>query len=61
MKINKAIEIKLQRRKDNYPSPPSADERDADMISIEALKREQARREGFTSIVGTPLPGETKD
>jgi len=60
MTIDKAIEIKLQWRKDNYPTP-LADEMNADMLSIEALKRIKNDRHfsGIRSI--KPLPGETKD
>lgn len=60
MTIDKAIEIKLQWRKDNYP-PPLADEMNADMLSIEALKDLKT----FDRIRGKddrlPLPGETED
>ncbi|GAI73135.1 unnamed protein product, partial [marine sediment metagenome] len=56
----KAIEIKLQWRKDNYP-PPLADEMNADMIAIAAMARIKACREPEG---GSPLPllqGETED
>lgn len=58
--IDKAIEIKLQWRKDNYP-PPLADEMNADMLSIEALKRVKDCRDVECDFAPTPLPGETKD
>ncbi|MBA7594300.1 hypothetical protein ES703_01241 [subsurface metagenome] len=60
MKLEKAIEIKVQWRKDNYP-PPLADEMNADTLSIEALKRIQYLRfHGYQSDNLT-LPGETDD
>ncbi len=60
MTLDKAIEIKVQWRKDNYPTP-LADEMNADMLSIEALKRIQKGR----AILKYPftdrlLPGETE-
>lgn len=58
--IDKAIEIKLQWRKDNYP-PPLADEMDADMLSIEALKRVRSARDKRFPVQGEELPSETKD
>ncbi|MBA7541168.1 hypothetical protein ES705_33475 [subsurface metagenome] len=60
MKITKAIEIKLQWRKDNYP-PALADEMNADMLSIEALKRIKQSRESLPTVTLPLLPGETKD
>lgn len=60
MKLEKAIEIKLQWRKNNYP-PPLADEMNADMLSIEALKRLKGYRDHTISINLKPLPGETED
>ncbi len=60
MTLEKAIEIKLQWRKDNYP-PPLADEMNADMLSIEALKARKRDRElGYVDLDDL-LPGETKD
>ncbi len=60
MKLEKAIEIKLQWRKDNYP-PTLADEMNADMLSIEALKAVKSIRvNGYWSANGS-LPGETKE
>jgi len=64
--IDKAIEIKLQWRKDNYP-PPLADEMDADMLSIEALKYVEYARNITAPFLLSPtpypplLPGETKE
>ena len=58
MNIERAIEIKLQWRKDNYP-PPLADEMNADMLSIEALKRIDHCRRWTSSTWGRELPGET--
>lgn len=60
MKIEKAIEIKLQWRKDNYP-PPLADELNADMLSIEALKFRKGEKEAGYLDPDDLLPGETKD
>jgi len=60
MTIDKAIEIKLQWRKGNYP-PALADEMNADMMSIEALKAiKEYRSLPFYSSLKL-LPGETKD
>jgi len=58
MKLEKAIEIKLQWRKDNYPLP-LADEMNADMLSIEALKYLQRIRGLHKPGVIPLLPGET--
>ncbi|MBA7622919.1 hypothetical protein ES703_30306 [subsurface metagenome] len=58
MKIEKAIEIKLQWRKDNYP-PPLADEMNADMMSIEALKRIYSQYDPDHQMMRILLPGET--
>ena len=60
MKLEKAIEIKLQWRKDNYP-PPLADEMNADMLSIEALRKilEQRNPDGWMGTL--ELPGETEE
>ena len=60
MTLDKAIEIKLQWRKDNYPTP-LADEMNADMLSIEALKGIKAVRQLHPELSPFPLPGETKD
>lgn len=60
MNLNKAIEIKLQWRKDNYP-PPLADQMDADMMSIEALKAIDKLRDYEHHVYPTPLPGETPE
>ncbi|MBA7468806.1 hypothetical protein ES707_04060 [subsurface metagenome] len=60
MNLEKAIEIKLQWRKDNYP-PALPDEMNADMLSIEALKRVNAIRENDPRHRVNPLPGETED
>lgn len=60
MRLEKAIKIKLQWRKDNYP-PALPDEIDADMLSIEAMKGITAIRCGAISNVNELLPGETKD
>jgi len=57
MKLSKAIEIKLQWLKDNYPAP-LADEINADNLSIEALHRIQAIRILFPTLMPTLLPGE---
>ncbi len=54
MNIEKAIKVKLQWRKDNY-SLALADEMNADMLSIEALKIIQRLR----CAVDELLPGET--
>lgn len=56
--LEKAIEIKLQWRKDNYP-PPLADQMNADMLSIEAMKRIRRQRSLTIPIPQPPLPGET--
>jgi len=58
LKIEKAIEIKLQWRKDNYP-PPLADEMNADMMSIEALKRIYSQYDPDHQMMRILLPGET--
>ena len=62
--IDKAIEIKLQWRKDNYP-PPLADEMNADMLSIEALRYIENTRNLMSHYLPTPhpplLPGETNE
>ena len=59
MTIDKAIEIKIQWRKDNYPLP-LADEMNADMLSIEALKAiKEYRKLPFYSFLKL-LPGETE-
>jgi len=60
MNIDKAIEIKLQWRKDNYP-PALADEMNADMLSIEALKALKEHRDLDICFACKPLPGETKE
>lgn len=60
MNINKAIEIKIQWRKDNYPSP-LADEMNADMLAIEALKRCKVLAENNPLWAAKPLPGETEE
>lgn len=60
MKIEKAIEIKLQWRKDGYPSP-QVDEIDADMQSIEALKRIVAWRNDNDEDLMWDLLGETEE
>ena len=60
MNIDKAIEIKLQWRKDGYP-PALADEMNADMLSIEALKLLKELRLVITVPRIAILPGETKD
>ena len=57
MKIDKAIEIKLQWRKDGYP-PALADEMNADMLSIEALKYYRKVRTGPYHSSIPLLPGE---
>jgi len=59
MTIDKAIEIKIQWRKDNYPLP-LADEMNADMLSIEALKRLQEQRSRTILDEDDLLPGESK-
>jgi len=60
MTLDKAIEIKVQWRKDNYPTP-LADEMNADMLSIEALRRIQKGRADLKwPFVDRPLPGETE-
>ena len=58
MNIDKAIEIKLQWRKDNYP-PPLADEMNADMLSIEALKWCKDCKKASLEPRMPLLPGET--
>lgn len=60
MNVSKAIEIKSRKGQELLDTSP-AEIYEADRLSKEALKREKARREGFTSIVGTLLPGETED
>jgi len=60
MNIKRAIEIKLQWRKDNYP-PALSDEMNADMLSIEALKRCKTLEDNSRLWAAKPLPGETKD
>jgi len=60
MTLDEAIEIKLRWRKDNYP-PPLADEMNADMLSIEALKRVRFSRDTNEAFYKLPLPGETRD
>lgn len=60
MNIERAIEIKLQWRKDNYP-PALPDEMNADMLSIEALKRLKEHREEHIDITFRALPRETED
>jgi len=58
--IEKAIEIKLQWRKDNYP-PALADEMNADMLSIKALKWFKEWRAPQYPAPYIRLPGETED
>jgi len=60
MKLEKAIEIKLQWRKDNYP-PALADEMNADMLSIKALEWIEICRREMSGVYPRLLPGETKD
>jgi len=61
MTLDKAIEIKVQWRKDNYPTP-LADEMNADMLSIEALRRIQKGRTKLKwPFIDRLLPGETDD
>jgi len=60
MTLNKAIEIKVQWRKANYP-PPLADEMNADKLSIEALKWRQLMEHDYGSWCGPLLPGETEE
>jgi len=60
MNLDKAIEIKIQWRKDNYP-PPLADEMNADMMSIEAMKRIKAIRPYSNTDKSYYLTGETKE
>lgn len=60
MNLAKAIEIKLQWRKDNYP-PALPDEMNADMLSIKALERCKYIAEHTDRWSGVLLPGETKD
>ena len=57
MTLDKAIEIKLQWRKDGYP-PALADEMNADMLSIEAAKRFKRLREVIRIPCTDLLPGE---
>jgi len=58
MKLEKAIEIKLQWRKDNYPTP-LADEMNADLLSIEALRVFSELAPMFRVAPFGLLPGET--
>lgn len=60
MTIDEAIKIKLQWRKDNY-TPPLADEMNADMLSIEALKRYRHLRSSRVFLDCEMLPGETEE
>ena len=60
MTLQEAIEIKLQWRKNNYP-PALPDEMNADMLSIEALKRVASQRKQIPPWTGKPLLGETED
>lgn len=60
MTLTKAIEIKLAWRKDNYP-PPLADEMNADMLSIEALRFVQTARRRGVRYATFPIPGETEE
>ena len=60
MKLEKAIEIKLQWRKDNYP-PALPDEMNADMLSIEALKEIKYLHEIHILHDDEFLPGETEE
>ena len=60
MNIDKAIKIKLQWRKDNYP-PALPSEMNADMLSIEALKRIDRYRRDYPGIHDRPLPGEIEE
>ncbi len=57
MKISKAIEIKLQWRQNRY-QPPTANEMNADMMSIEALKAYTKSQEAGWYPPGYKLPGE---
>ncbi|GAI09533.1 unnamed protein product [marine sediment metagenome] len=59
MKLEEAIEIKLQWRKDNYP-PALPDEMNADMLSIEAMKRVKYYQKLWDAWHLGPLPGETR-
>jgi len=60
MNIDKAITIKRIWIDSGY-APPGPNEVEADNMSIEALKREKAHRQG--GIISTPylLPGETEE
>lgn len=60
MKLEKAIEIKLQWRKDNYP-PALPDEMNADMLSINALKQVIESRFDPSTWEPKLLPGETEE
>jgi len=60
MRLEKAMEIKLQWRKGRY-QPPTADEMDADMISIEALEFFQKFQEVTGSHQDARLPSETEE
>ena len=60
MKLEKAIDIKLLWRKNNYP-PPLADEMNADMLSIEALKAWIEARKDPDFTIAPVLPGETEE
>lgn len=60
MKITKAIEIKEIYYKGGK-IPNHSDYREADMMSIKALKRVYDIRTGNTILRGEPLPGETEE
>lgn len=60
MTLAQAIEIKLQWRKDNYP-PPLSDEMNADMLSIEAIRRIAYLRKDMDCPHWMTLPGETEE
>jgi len=60
MNLPKAIEIKELYYKGGE-MPSASDYREADRISIEAMKRIQTARKWKATPWNSPLPGETKD
>lgn len=60
MKISKAIKNLTRGRKDAGMIPEKEYTATID-LATEALKREKARREGFFTMVGKLLPGETPE
>lgn len=60
MKLSKAIEIETIHN-DHNPNYTDAEREEAHQLGIEALKREEARRNPTHYKIGYLLPGETEE